>query len=116
MAAGWTEADIQNEGFDDNNDVPAVETRDTSRRTRRQVSNSDNSSRSATGAPDTSSNIRQSSSTPNRINDFDDEEDINRAILMSLQERQPMYTSVERPEPPSELVQLLTDMGFSRDM
>ena len=48
-------------------------------------------------------------------NDLDDEEDINRAILMSLQERQPTYTSMERPEPSSELVQQLTDMGFSRD-
>lgn len=46
--------------------------------------------------------------------DEDDEEDINRAILMSLQERQPSYANTERPEPPEELVQLLVGMGFSR--
>jgi hypothetical protein len=44
----------------------------------------------------------------------DDEEEMNRAILMSLQERQPSYANTTRPEPSEELVQLLIGMGFSR--
>jgi hypothetical protein len=45
----------------------------------------------------------------------DDEEEMNRAILMSLQERQPSYANTIRPDPSEELVQLLIGMGFPRE-
>ena len=106
MNAGWSENDLRREGLAEESEqrrMPAP-------------TNSPQTSR----APDNLPPIElfptpreETRATGPGIGEDDDEE-INRAILMSLQERQPSYANTDRPEPAEELVQLLIGMGFAR--
>lgn len=98
MNAGWTEEDLRREGIEGIDEIP--------------------NQQSVSPPAATQSSRTPANQPPVPVELFpgeEDEEEINRAILMSLQERQPSYANTERPEPPEEIVQLLIGMGFSRD-
>jgi hypothetical protein len=117
MNAGWSENDLRREGFaeDSEQQQQRMATPTTSQTPRRPTG--DVSQANTPAAPEYVAPI-ELFPTPGAGEGTgvgeDDDEEINRAILMSLQERQPSYANTDRPEPAEDLVQLLIGMGFAR--
>jgi hypothetical protein len=122
MNAGWSESDLRREGFAEDSESPRtpLASSQTPRRTPHSTSASattDHVPIELFASPDARdrTGMRAGARAERGMGEEDDEEEINRAILMSLQERQPSYANTERPEPAEELVALLIGMGFARD-